>query len=164
MMKQISKQTLTMALVLPAILLGLLVAGPAQADALVTTVITDPLTGIAINGYDPVSYFIEPQPLEGKPDYEYYWQGVPWYFANAANRDVFVRAPEVYAPWFGGHEAMSAARGFLSDGNPRIYSVYEGKLYLFYSTGNRDAFLLAPDEALKQAEANWPALEKDLSP
>lgn len=141
----------------------LFTAGPIAAASIVTIIVTDPLTGVAIDGFDPVSYFTEPTPLEGKPDYEYYWSGVPWYFATAANRDVFIGHPEVYAPRFGGHGAMSLARGFLSDGNPRIYVIHRQQLYLFYSAGNRDAFMLAPEQAIADAEANWPALEAGLT-
>lgn len=161
MMRQIRKQILTM--------LGvwLAVAGPggapAAAASLVTTIVSDPLTGVAIDGYDPITYFIETEPLPGSPDYEYYWGGVPWYFVSAANRDVFMRAPEIYAPQFGGHGAMSLARGYLSDGKPGLYVIDKMKLYLFYSTANREAFLLGTDEAIANAERNWQELAKDLS-
>ncbi|WP_299748033.1 YHS domain-containing (seleno)protein [Devosia sp.] len=137
-------------------------AGPAQAQSIVTTIITDPLTGVAIDGMDPVSYFTEPAPLLGRGDYEFSWSGVVWHFATAANRDVFASAPEIYAPQFGGHGAMSVARGFVSDADPSIYAVYKERLYMFYSAGNREAFLLAPAEAATKAEANWPALSKVL--
>src|SRR5689334_11666438 len=107
MMRQIGKQILTI------VLLAAL-AAPAQAAGLVTTVVTDPLTGVALEGYDAVTYFTESEPQMGSPDYEYVWAGVPWYFASAANRDVFKRAPEIYAPQHGGHCEMSLARGYLS--------------------------------------------------
>ena len=148
-MRQIGKQILTMAL------LGLLFAVPARAEGIVTAIVTDPLTGVAIEGYDPVSYFTEPEPLPGTPEFEFYWGGVPWYFATAANRDVFMRAPDIYAPQFGGHCEMSLARGYLSDGKPRIYAVSQMKLYLFYSTANREAFLLSPEDASARARTNW---------
>src|SRR5690606_8981525 len=124
---------------------------PAAAQSVVTTIVTDPLTGVALEGYDPVSYFIGPEPQQGKPDYEYYWGGVPWYFASAANRDVFIRAPDVYAPQHGGHCEMSLARGYLSDGKPQLFVIEGVKLYLFYSAANREAFLLARHEALTKA-------------
>ena len=149
-----------LAFVLP--LLGSAV-GPAQAQSIISEIVTDPLTGIALGGMDPVSYFTEPAPLLGRGDFEFEWKGVPWYFANQANRDVFARAPEVYAPQYGGHGAMSAARGFVSDASAAIYTVFKERLYLFYSAGNREAFLLAPDQAASKGEANWPALAKTLS-
>lgn len=155
MMRQIGKQILT-------IVAWALLAAASRADGLVTTIVTDSLTGIAIDGYDPVSYFTDAEPAQGLPDYEYDWGGVPWYFESAANRDVFMRNPEVYAPQYGGHCLMSLSRGFLSDGQPRLYAIDGLKLYFFYSTANRDAFLLSREEAIRQATANWPGLEKDL--
>ena len=144
MMRQRCKQILTMALC-GVLLLGAPMA--AHADSLVTSVVIDPLTGVAMDGYDPVSYFTEGQPQRGNPDYVYSWAGVPWYFASAANRDVFMRNPDVYAPQYGGHCQMSLARGFLSDGKPEVYAIEGMKLYLFYSAANREAFLLSPGEA-----------------
>jgi len=151
MMRHFGKRGLTIAV-------ALLLALPALGDSLVTTTVTDPLTGVAIDGYDAVSYFTDPEPQPGKPDFEYVWQGVPWYFESAANRDVFLRNPEVYAPQFGGHCVTSLGRGYLSDGKPRLYLVRALKLYFFYSTANRDAFQLSPEEALKAAAENWPKL------
>ena len=97
MMRQIGKQILTIA-ALAALSSVAGVVLPAAAASLVTDIVTDPLTGVAIDGYDPVSYFTETEPQQGKPDFEYDWGGVPWYFATAANRDVFMRAPDIYAP------------------------------------------------------------------
>lgn len=164
MMKQTSKQILTMiALLLP--LCGHVVATvqPAQAQSIVTHVLTDPLTGIAIEGWDPVSYFTDPEPQPGRPQFEYVWQGAPWLFASEANMEVFKRHPEIYAPQFGGHGAMSMSRGFVSDADPEIYVVYKQRLYFFYSASNREAFRLAPDAAALKAEEHWQVLSKTLS-
>lgn len=138
-------------------------AQPAGAASLVTAIVTDPLTGVAMEGYDPVSYFTGPDPQRGSSDYEYQWGGVPWYFVSAANRDVFMRAPDIYAPQFGGHCSMSLARGHLSDGNPRYYALWKMKLHFFYSAANREAFLLSPEQAAVDAAANWPQLSSVLS-
>jgi YHS domain-containing protein len=154
-MRQTGKQILT-------IVAWLLLAGLARADDVLPDVVTDPLTGVAIEGYDPVSYFIDTEPRQGLPDYEYVWSGVSWYFASAANRDVFARNPTTYAPQFGGHCVMSLSRGYLSDGKPRLYLIEALKLYFFYSTANRDAFLLSKAEALKLANDNWQNLSKGL--
>lgn len=155
MMGQLRKQILTIAALL-------LLAVSARADSLVTAIVTDPISGVAIDGYDPVSYFLGAEPQMGKPDYEYYWGGVPWYFANPGNRDAFARAPEVYAPQYGGHCLTSLSRGYLSDGKPRLYVVEAMKLYFFYSTGNRDAFLMSRAPTLEAALEKWPELAKDL--
>src|SRR5690606_5359841 len=91
MMKQTSKQILTMiALILPLFGLFPATVREASAQSVVTWVLTDPLTGLAIEGMDPVSYFTEPTPLAGSPEFEFEWMGAPWLFANAANRDIFM--------------------------------------------------------------------------
>jgi hypothetical protein len=158
MMRQIGKQILTLALAM-----ALPLVAPAVGQSVVTTVVTDPLTGVALDGYDPVTYFIEPTPLQGSPDYVSYWGGVPWYFVSAANRDVFNRAPEIYAPQHGGYCEMSLARGFLSDGKPQFYAIEKMKLYLFYSAVNREAFMISKAEALVDAAAHWPRLADNLT-
>jgi hypothetical protein len=164
MMTQTSKQILTMlAFVLPLLGLAPLVVAPVYAQSVVTLIVTDPLTGVGIYGMDPVSYFTEAEPLQGRADFEYIWQNVPWHFATAANRDIFATAPEIYAPQFGGHGAMGMARGYVSDSNPAIYVVFKQRLYMFYSAANREAFVLAPDDAAIAAETNWVDLSKDLS-
>lgn len=160
-LRQIRKQILTIAS-LVAVCAGLCVAAAATAGPVVTAIVTDPLSGIAIDGYDPVTYFTDPVPQKGKPDHEYYWGGVPWYFATAANRDAFVRAPDVYAPQYGGYCLMSLARGFLSVGKPGIFAISGGRLFLFYSTANRDAFMLARGEATTSAKSNWATLSPTL--
>lgn len=159
-MKQTSKQILTMiALVLPLFLLP----HATFAQSVNSYITTDPLTGFAIGGMDPVSYFTEPAPLSGKPEYEHDWMGAPWLFASAANLEIFKRNPDIYAPQYGGHGAMSMARGFVSDSDPRFYAVFKDRLFLFYSAANREAFLLAPDAAARQGAEHWPTLSKTLS-
>lgn len=165
MMRQKRKQNLTITRLLVAVwlTLGLALSSPVSAAALVDAIVTDPLTGVALEGYDPVSYFTEPEPVQGVADFEYQWGGVPWYFASAANRDVFMRNPEVYAPQFGGHCVTSLSRGYLSDGKPRLYTISGMKLYLFYSVANREAFFKSEDTALPSAVAGWAKLKGDLT-
>ena len=161
-MKQISKQILTMiALILP--LSGLFSVTPSGGQSIVSWVQTDPFTGLAMGGMDPVSYFTETAPLPGRREFEYSWMGAPWLFATQANLDVFARHPELYAPRYGGHGAMSMARGFVSEADPMIFIVYKQRLYHFYSASNREAFLLAPDAAALRGEEHWQVLSKTLS-
>jgi YHS domain-containing protein len=150
MMRQIGKQILT---ITAWAFLALGAHGQAPA-----TIVTDPLTGVAIDGYDPVSYFISPEPMPGKPDFELSWGGASWYFTSAANRDVFARNPTSYAPQFGGHCVTSLSRGYLSDGKPRLFAIEGLKLYFFYSTANKEAFLLSRSATVAKAAENWTRL------
>ncbi len=146
-----------------ALVVGLGVPVSAQAASLVTAIVTDPLTGVALDGYDPVSYFTDADPQPGLRDFAYEWQGVPWFFASAANRDIFMRNPAIYAPQYGGHCVMSLSRGYLSDGKPRLYAITGMKLYLFYSLANREAFLASGEtRPITDADLRWPQLSKGL--
>ncbi|MFC3703761.1 YHS domain-containing (seleno)protein [Devosia honganensis] len=151
------------ALVLPLFWPFPAMVGQSAAQSLAGYVQTDPLTGLAMGGMDPVSYFTEAAPLPGRAEFEFAWMGAPWLFANAANLEVFRRHPEIYAPQYGGHGAMSMARGFVSDADPLIYAVFKRRLYLFYSASNREAFLLAPDAAAIRGAEQWQLLSKTLS-
>ena len=118
---------------------------------------------MALEGYDPVSYFLGPDPVMGSSDFSYEWSGVPWYFTSEANRDVFAKNPEVYAPQYGGHCLTSLSRGYLSDGKPRLYAIKQMKLYLFYSVANREAFLASGDAIVVAADRNRDKLKAGLA-
>jgi YHS domain-containing protein len=59
--------------------------------------------GLAIEGYDPVAYFIEGKPLKGAEKFAYHWMGTEWRFASAEHLDLFKSNPEKYAPQYGGY-------------------------------------------------------------
>ncbi len=155
-MRQIGKQILTLTkpytLILALFLVG---AFSSSGWAQHKSVVTDILTGVALSGYDPVAYYTVGTAVQGTPIYAHEWDDAVWYFSSAANRDVFARDPEIYAPLFGGHCAMSMARGYLSDGNPHIFRIIDDKLVLFYSIGNREAFDMSSISALARAMVNW---------
>jgi len=162
-MKQTGKQILTVRGILrwaAGAGLGLVLSGTALAGTsrLLSDIVIDPLSGVALDGYDPVSFFTEEEPQKGKPEFELFWSSVPWYFTSEANLEVFFKSPQIYAPQFGGHGTMSLARGFLSDGNPLIYAVLNDRLFLFYSFSNRDAFFLTDKTVRVQAYDNWQRL------
>ena len=126
-------------------------------------VVTDWQTGLAISGFDPVAYFVEGQPVAGKPEYEAQWNGVVWRFRSLGNRDAFVDAPQVYAPEFGGHDAIAIADGYIARGNPLIWSVQSGELHFFNSVENLSAFQKSGPRTQKSADKNWKALSRTLA-
>ena len=97
-MRQTGKQILTLPAMIAVLLLSAVFAHPAaaQSSRIVTSIVTDAMSGVALGGYDPVSYFTSIEPLTGDAAFEVEWGGVPWHFANAANRDVFVNTPEAF--------------------------------------------------------------------
>ena len=125
-------------------------------------VVTNRYTGLAIDGFDPVAYFVEAAPKEGRGELEFRSDGAVWRFLNEGNRSAFAAAPEVYAPRFGGHDPMALARGAATSGHPALWLIAEQRLYLFYSAEARAAFARDPEAAIEAAERNWPAVQRTL--
>lgn len=90
--------------------------------------------GIAIQGYDPVSYFDASGPIEGIATYTSIYQGQKFLFANATNMKKFEANPAKYDPAYGGWCAY--AMGVDGDKvkiNPETYKILDSRLYLFYN-------------------------------
>lgn len=113
----------------------------------------------ALNGYDTVSYFIDNQPIKGSSEFQTEYKGANWYFSSQMHLDLFIEDPEKYAPQYGGYcaWAISANNSFAS-GDPKQWSIVEGKLYLNYDKNIKAKW--ESDQALHiaQADKNWPAL------
>ncbi|MGB7413736.1 MAG: YHS domain-containing (seleno)protein, partial [Thermosynechococcaceae cyanobacterium] len=86
--------------------------------------------GIAIRGYDPVAYFTESQPVQGKSEFAYDWKGATWHFASAEHRDLFSGEPAKYAPQYGGYCAWAVKEGTTAPIDPQAWKIVDGKLYL----------------------------------
>jgi hypothetical protein len=125
-------------------------------------VVTNRYTGLAIDGFDPVAYFVDAAPKEGRAELEFRSDGAVWRFLNEGNRAAFAAAPEVYTPRFGGHDPMALARGAATPGHPALWLIAEQRLYLFYSAEARAAFARNPETAIEAAERNWPVVQRTL--
>jgi hypothetical protein len=125
-------------------------------------VVTDPQTGIAIGGLDPVAYFTDRRPTLGLPEHEYRFAGVTWRFRSEANRDAFADHPDVYMPQFGGYDPVAVARGVSVPGNPLTWAVAGDRLYLFYDAGARAEFAASPRRAIEAAQRHWPEVLRTL--
>src|SRR5216684_483619 len=152
-------------------LAGLLLASlgapgfPSSAAEAATTerVIVNRYTGLAIEGFDPVAYFVDARPRIGLPDFEASQAGVVWRFRNEGNRASFVAHPDIYGPQFGGYDPIDVARGVTYAGNPRLWVIAGERLYLFGREEHRDAFAADPERFLREANPRWPQLEQNLA-
>jgi hypothetical protein len=151
------------ALALLAGLGGVVAAGSLARAATTERVVTNRYSGLAIEGYDPLAYFIDGTPELGLPAYEAAQGGAVWRFRNEGNRDSFVAHPEIYGPQFGGYDPVDLARGVTVAGNPRFWLIEGERLYLFGREDTRDAFAANPAPYLKEARERWPALEEQLA-
>lgn len=88
--------------------------------------------GVALKGYDPVSYF-SGQPTSGDENLSLNYQGDIYYFSNAENKAKFQAEPTKYTPQYGGFCAVAISEGKAFPINPTTYKITDNKLYLFYN-------------------------------
>jgi hypothetical protein len=122
----------------------------------------NPQTGLAISGFDPLAYFIDHKPVRGRPDLELTLDGTIWQFRNAGNLAAFAAHPDVYMPQFGGFDPVAIARGVSIPGNPLFWAVVSERLYLFYDTAARTAFLADPGGIVERAMRKWPEVARTI--
>ncbi len=127
-----------------------------SAMASESPVYTGLLSNTGAGGYDTVGYFETGQPTKGSGDYTAEYQGATWRFANSENLARFKDNPERYAPAYGGYCAWAVSEGYLAKGDPKHWSIREGRLYLNYNQSVQDQWLENPDEFIRQADVNWP--------
>jgi hypothetical protein len=105
-----------------ALLAALLPAAPAALRA-------DP-DGVALMGYDAVAYFRDAEARPGAGHIALRWRGLIWHFTTVENRAAFEADPRAYAPQFGGLCPLALQRGEIMPGDPRNWTIRDGKLYL----------------------------------
>jgi YHS domain-containing protein len=123
----------------------------------------------AVSGYDTVSYFDLAQsavgapqasPLPGKASITAEYNGSTFAFATEENRKRFLAEPAKYAPQYDGHCAFGVAKGGKVPGNPKLWRIVDGKLYL----NIKDTVVLQWEEDIagniKLGRKNWEKLEK----
>ena len=140
----------------------LLAAFPSGRPMAAEPVVFNRYTGLAIDGYDPVSYFVDGAPRLGRPDFELRFGGASWRFVNEGNMAAFAADPDVYAPQFGGHDPAAIVRGAATPGHPSLWMITDNCLYLFYSEAARAAFASDPDSAIEAAERYWPDVRRTI--
>jgi hypothetical protein len=151
-----------------AAILGLLAAafGSMTLPRAATTelVVANRHTGLAIDGFDPVAYFVDGKPTLGRAEFELRFAGAAWRFRNPGNRAAFAADPEIYMPYFGGHDPIAIARGAATPGHPALWAIVEQKLYLFFDAQSRAAFMANPGQAIEAAERHWPEVLRTVAP
>ena len=119
-------------------------------------------TETAIDGYDPVHYFVADQAAEGAGDFSFRWKDAAWKFISKAHRDLFATEPEKYAPQYGGHcaNAMSLNKKIGSDSE--VWLIHDHRLFLFYAKKGRKRWTSEGQDIntlIAEADKNWGGLK-----
>jgi YHS domain-containing protein len=85
---------------------------------------------LAMHGYDPVAYFTVGRPTQGSDSLVYVHDGAAYRFVSQQNLDAFKANPARYVPAYGGFCAYGVALGKKFDGDPDLWKIVDGKLYL----------------------------------
>jgi hypothetical protein len=139
---------------LAALFAGLAVAGEARAAK---PEIHAP-AGLALGGFDPVAHVTLGRPVQGDERFETTWRGARWRFASAEHRDLFLAAPERYAPQYGGHCAWAMARGYLAPGDARHWRIVDGRLFVNYDASVQRRWVRDIPGFIAAADRNWPGV------
>ena len=110
---------------------------------------------VALHGYDPVAYFTDNEAVRGNKRILERLGGATYYFASRGSRYEFLRDAPRYQPQFGGYCATSMAMGRLEDINPRLFVIYEGKLYLFSSPEAEARFMSDSRRVVYEARQHY---------
>ena len=142
----------------PFIILTFVLALNAAAWAAGKPAINTSRSELALRGYDAVAYWSEGKPVQGLTSFEYRWMNAVWRFASAEHRDQFIKEPERYAPQFGGYCAYAVSQGHTADGDPNVWRIVDGRLYLNYSTQVKKLWEQDVPGNIVKGRQNWPAV------
>ena len=122
-----------------------------------TLVLTDK-KGVALGGYDPVSYFADGAPNKGDVKIEATFNGAFYHFVSQENRATFEKDPTKYAPAYGGFCGYAASVGKVRPADPLIWSIVDGQLIVQHTKSADE--LWKKDVVANKAKADkyWPYL------
>ena len=142
------------------ILLGLGIYATAQAQNTRNVSQYNLEAGIALKGYDPVSYFAKggSQPQMGQMQFKLNYMGATYMFATAQNLDLFVENPDKYEPTYGGWCAYAMASGSKVDIQPTVFTINGNRIHFFVSKRAKRNFDNDLTSLEAQADQNWKQL------
>ena len=91
--------------------------------------------GLAVGGYDVLSYRDAGGPVPGDPEISAEFDGQRYLFATPANRDRFLQDPERYVPAYSGFCAITLSFGRVTCPDYRNFKIEDDRLLLFEVTG-----------------------------
>jgi YHS domain-containing protein len=140
-------------------LLGALAALPVAgiAQAAPNRVATN-RSGIAMQGYDAHAYWTINAAREGNSEFMVEWRGKPWHFASAKDAEMFKADPLAYEPQFGGFCTRAMSFKKIVDGDPEVWRIHKGKLYLFARPVGGEYFDKGQDAMIAKAQLHWDTL------
>jgi YHS domain-containing protein len=114
--------------------------------------------GVALEGFDPVTYFAEGRPRKGEAKIEATFNGALYHFVSQDNRAAFEKEPAKYAPAYGGFCGYAASIGKVRPANPLIWSIVDGQLIVQHTKGADELWKKDVSGNKAKADKYWPHL------
>jgi YHS domain-containing protein len=116
---------------------------------------------VALDGYDPVSYFTAGSPEKGSDAFIATYDDATYWFKSDEHRALFVADPDRYAPQFNGFCAINISRGKKYEADPEAWVIADGKLYVFAAKEGVPIFRQQTASIVQKAVEHWPELRKE---
>jgi len=110
---------------------------------------SDGVSATGIQGYNVVSYHNAKHPLRGNGHFLSVHDGSTFLFSTAGNKAEFDSNPAKYAPAFEGYCAFGVSVGKKFVGDPEVWRIVDGKLYLNLDTAIQSEWLKDVPDALR---------------
>lgn len=114
--------------------------------------------GLALRGHDPVAYFKAGTPKKGDPSLMAKHAGGLYHFSSQKNKILFESDPGKYLPAYGGYCAYGTAVNAKVDGDPNVWNIVDGKLYLNINRSVDRTWKRKKQTYIRQADKIWPKL------
>ena len=116
-----------------------------------------PTTRVALQGYDPVAYFVDSHPVKGESAFSFQFDDAVYYFASAEHQKMFAADPDRYAPRYSGYCAVALSMGMKIEVDPHSWVISNDRLYVFASKKGRSLFAEDTAGIIAKADTNWAA-------
>jgi YHS domain-containing protein len=123
-----------------------------------TTLVFTDRNGVALEGYDPISYFMENKAAKGDAKIEATYEGALYHFVSQEHREVFEKNPSKCAPAYGGYCGYAASIGKVRPADPLLWSIVDGRLIVQNSKGAVELWDKDVTGNKQKADKNWPLL------
>ena len=127
---------------------------------------------LALRGYDTVSYFTDGKPQLGTIQHAALHNGAIYWFVSKKHKKMFMTNPDHYLPQYGGFCAYGVTQATKFDGDPLLWNLYKGKLYVnvtptlqkkWLGKGLANMVGSSLDQNIAEADRIWPSI-RDTKP
>ena len=121
-------------------------------------VYTGTFSSLAVGGYDAVAYFKAGRPVAGSDQFSTPYKGATWRFSSKENLEAFRANPTAFAPQYGGYCSWAVAQGYTASGDPEVWKIVNGKLYLNYDRSVQAKWEKDIPGFIAKGDRNWPGV------